>query len=294
MRTLLKYSIVYFIILSLFSCKKEWLERRSETTLTNEQVMNDPNLIVGLLANLYDRLPTDASLTTRWQQHTAYDDAVWSGGGNAGDVERLNIVTYATNRWALWDFQPTTSNNLTTQGFIRDVNLALESMEKFGTNLTDAQKKQFNAEFRFLRAYDYFEMVKRMGGVPIITTQLLVEDKNDVASVRRPRNKESEVYDFIAGECDAIKDFIGNGTSTTRANKYAVLALKCRAMLYAGSLAKYNNLVTPNITLPGGEVGIPASKANEYYQKALDAAKEIIAGPYSLYKGNPNPGENFY
>jgi hypothetical protein len=283
MRTLLKYGIGCLIIICFFSCKKDWLDRQSQTILSNEQVMNDPNLIVGLLANLYDRLPSDASLTNRWQQHTAYDDAVWSGGGNAGDVERLNIVTYATNRWTLWDY-----------GFIRDINLSLENMERTGEKLTDAQKKQFNAEFRFLRAYDYFEMVKRMGGVPIITTQLIVADKNDVATLRKPRNKESEVYDFIASECDAIKDFIGNGTSTTRANKYAVLALKCRAMLYAGSLAKYNNLLTPSITLPGGEVGIPANRANEYYQKALDAAKEIIAGPYSLYKGNPNPGENFY
>jgi len=283
MRTLLKYGIGCFIIIAFFSCKKDWLDRQSQTILSNEQVMNDPNLIVGLLANLYDRLPSDVSLTNRWQQNTAYDDAVWSGGGNAGDVERLNIVTYATNRWTLWDYT-----------FIRDINLSLENMESTGNKLTDAQKKQFNAEFRFLRAYDYFEMVKRMGGVPIITTQLIVDDKNDVASLQRPRDKESAVYDFIASECDAIKDFIGNGNSTTRSNKYAVLALKCRAMLYAGSLAKYNSLITPNITLPGGEVGIPASMANAYYQKALDAAKEIIAGPYSLYKGNPHPGENFY
>lgn len=282
MRTLLKYWVGCFMLLSLFSCKKDWLDRQSQTILSNEQVMNDPNLIVGLLANLYDRLPTDASLTSRWQEHTSYDDAVWSGGGNAGDVARLNIVSYATNRWTLWDY-----------GFVRDINLSLENMQKAGEKLTDAQKTQFDAEFRFLRAYDYFEMVKRMGGVPLITTQLIVEDKNDVANLRHPRSKESEVYDFIASECDAIKDKIGNGTSTTRANKYAVLALKSRAMLYAGSLAKYNNLVTPNITLSGGEVGIPAAKANEYYQKALDAAKEIIAGPYKLYTGNANPGENF-
>jgi hypothetical protein len=245
--------------------------------------MNDPKPILGVLANLYDRIPTDASLTTRWQEHTSYDDAVWSGGGNAGDIARNNISSYGTNRWTLWDY-----------GFIRDVNYALNDLEKVGTELSAAQKAQFNAEFRFLRAMDYFEMVKRMGGVPIITTQLLVDEKNDIASLRHPRNKESEVYDFIASECDAIKDSIGNGGTNTRANKYAVLALKCRAMLYAGSIAKYNNLATPNITLPGGEVGIPSARANEYYQKALDAAKEIMAGPYSLYKGNPSVGENFY
>jgi hypothetical protein len=42
-------------------------------------------------------------------------------------------------------------------------------------------------------------------------------------------------------------------------------------------------------------VGIPASKANEYYQKAFDASVEVInSGFYQLYNNNPNLGENFY
>lgn len=283
MNKIIKYSICGLVFLSLYSCKKDFLDRQSQSILVSEQVMNDPKLIVGLLANIYNRLPSDASLTNRWQQHTSYDDAVWSGLGNFGDEERNNIISYGTERFRLWDYN-----------FVRDINLALENMETFGTNLTVAQKAQFNAEFRFLRALDYFEMVKRMGGVPIITTQLIVDEKGDVTTLQRPRNKESEVYDFIASECDAIKNLIGNAGSNTRANKFAVLALKSRAMLYAGSIARYNNLLTPNITLPGGEVGIPAARANEYYQKSLDASKEIIAGPYSLYKGNSNVGENFF
>lgn len=289
MKALIKYSIGCLLIVSAPSCRKDWLERQSQTILSNDQTMNDPKLVVGLLANLYDRIPTDASLTARWQQHTSYDDAVWSGGGNAGDEERNNIVTYGTGRWGLWDY-----------GYVRDINLSLESMEQFGNKLTPAQKKQFNAEFRFLRALFYFEMVKRMGGVPIVTKQLLTDDKNDFSTLQLPRNKESEVYDFIASECDAIKNEIGNETpssiSQTRATKWAVLALKSRAMLYAGSLAKYNNQLANPITLPGGEVGIPASKAAEYYRLSLEASKEILnSGKFSLYRGNPSSlGENFF
>ena len=283
MKSLLKYLICFLTILSVSCKKKEWLDRNSPTLLPGSQTFNDPLLIVGLLANYYDRLPVDASLTTNWQKATTYDDAVWGGGGNSGDEVRNTFTSYATNNWTLWDY-----------GYIRDINLALQDMDTYGTTLTATQKAQFNAEFRFLRAQDYFEMVKRMGGVPIITT-VLTTDKGDYASLQRPRNKESEVYDFIASECDAIKDNIGNGTSNTRANKYAVLALKCRAMLYAGSLAKYNNALAAPITLPGGEVGIPAAMANGYYQKSLDAAKEIInSGLYSLYNTNPNPGDNFF
>jgi hypothetical protein len=142
-------------------------------------------------------------------------------------------------------------------------------------------------------------MVKRMGGVPIITTQLIYDFSGDATNLRHARNTEAEVYDFIASELDAIKDSVGNivsgAPSKDRATKYSVLALKCRAMLYAGSIAKYNNLLTPTITLPGGEVGIPAARSAGYYQASLDAAKEIInSGIYSLYNKNADPGTNFY
>lgn len=265
------------------ACKKDFLEREPQSIVVEDQVYGDPKLIEGVLANLYNRIPTDASLTNRWTEHTAYDDAVWSGSGNAGDEYRNNIISYPVDRWRLWDY-----------GFIRDVNLGIEGVQK-STKLTAQQKAQFNAEFRFLRAYDYFEMVKRMGGVPLVTTPLVYDYSGDATNLQLPRSKEVDVYDFIGTELDAIVNHIENNGSTSRANKYAVLALKCRAMLYAGSLAKYNNLMASPITLPGGEVGIPAQRAADFYNKALDAAKQVIAGPYSLYKSNAaNLGENFY
>jgi starch-binding outer membrane protein, SusD/RagB family len=168
-------------------------------------------------------------------------------------------------------------------------------------NLTAIQKKPFLAELRFLRAWVYFELVRRMGGVPLVTTQLIYDYSGDASSLRKPRAKESEVYDFIASELDAIKEELTNGQTTdggglvtavsvSRANKYIAMALKSRAMLYAGSLAKYNNLRAVPITTPGGEVGIPASMANDYYQKALDAAKEVINSPwYQLKSNNSSP-----
>ena len=156
-----------------------------------------------------------------------------------------------------------------------------------GVNLNANVKKAFLAELRFLSAWVYFELVRRMGGVPLVTTQLIYDYSGDASSLRKPRAKESEVYDFIASELDAVKEDLTNGitvgaggvitqVSVTRANKYIAMALKSRAMLYAGSLAKYNSLRAVPIATGGGEVGIPASMAPGYYQKALDAAKEVI------------------
>lgn len=291
MRKFSKY-ILAFSILTLSGCAEEWLDRKPQNIILEDQVWNDSKMITGLLANYYDRLPyhtnlnngstTDPAIPNKegWQDFAAYDEAMWSNNDDA----RNNIVSYAFQRWRLWDY-----------GLIRDINLALENIEKFGTSLSAGQKAQFSSEFRFLRAQVYFDLVKRMGGVPIITKQLIYNFDGNPQALQQPRNKEEEVYDFIASELDAIKETLGNGTSNTRANKYTAMALKSRAMLYAASIAKYNNRMSSPISTPGGEVGIPAARAAGYYAQSLAASEEIInSGVYQLYNTNPNAGENFY
>lgn len=286
--------------LGLFSCKKDWLQRQSKSLILEEQVWNNPKQITSLLANYYDRLPSDIGLQdindgadgrlAQWRNMADHDDAMWSG---AGQAERNNMVSYSTSRWFLWNYS-----------YIRDVNKTIESIEQFGTSLEANQKAQFIAELRFLRAFNYFELVKRMGGVPLVTKQLIYDYSGEASSLRQPRAKEADVYDFIANECDAVKNILGNMTvtssgkiqaSNSRANKYTALALKSRAMLYAGSLARYNNLLPSPIMLASGAIGIPASRANEYYQKSLDASKEIInSGAYSLVMNAASPAQAFY
>ena len=297
-KTYLSFAILLSLI--LFSCKKDWLQRESKSLILEEQVWNDPKQITSLLANYYDRLPTDIGLQdindaadgrlAQWRNMADYDEGMWSGQSNQDG--RNNLTTYATNRFYLWNYT-----------LIRDINKAIESIQTIGTELDPVQKTYFIAELRFLRAFNYFELVKRMGGVPLVTKQLIFDYKGEASSLRQPRAKESEVYDFIASETDAIKNELGNvnttanppAASNSRATKYAALALKSRAMLYAGSIAKYNALLTPSLVSSGGEVGIPASRANEYYQKALDASREIInSGVFALTINTTNPAQAFY
>lgn len=289
MEKVIKYIICSVVVISLSACQKDFLEREPVSILTDEQVWNDPKLITGLLSNYYDRLPQHVSLSTGWTEFAAYDEAVWSGGTN--NVLN-NLPNYAWSRWGLWDY-----------GLIRDINLSIAKAEdvEISSGLTEEERATFIAELRFLRAYVYFEHVKRMGGVPIITEELIYDFSGDPSYLRHPRAKEAEVYDFIAEELDAVIETMNalsvNSASKTRANMWTALALKSRAMLYAGSIAKYNNsdrLPSP-IRTSGGEVGIPAERADEYYMASLEASKRILEeGPYSLYESNPHLGENFY
>lgn len=277
------FACLLAVATSFVSCDEDgWLQRDPKDRITDEQLWNDAGMILGLLANYYDRMPQLAGVFNTGT-NTEFDDAMWSGHV---DENWRNEVQYANDYGKYWDY-----------GYIRDINLALENMDKFSTKLNDTQKKQFNAELRFIRAYVYFELVKRVGGVPLIITQLIYDGSGNPASLQNPRAKESEVYDFIYNEIQEIKDnFTQTSSSKTRANKITALALQSRAMLYAGSIAKYNSLMSAPISLPGGEVGIPAEKANDYYQKSLTASEAIIANTnYELYSpAGASKGENFY
>lgn len=279
---------------SLGGCTDDYLTTEPKTILTDDRLWTDPNLITGVIADFYGRLPQylEFGEQDEVEPFAAYDEALWSGIISTGAEGTPNqIREYADDRWALWDGDEDGSS----YGLIRDINLAIEKIGEVSSPSLDPLKAQFLAELRYQRAWVYFEHVKRMGGVPLITTQLVYDFSGDPSYLQQPRDTEAAVYDFIASELDAILDSLGNDGSKSRANRYTALALKSRAMLYAGSLARHNNEMPNPITLPGGEVGIPAGRADEYYLLSLEASREIInSGVYSLYRNNPHPGENFY
>jgi hypothetical protein len=293
MKNIFKLIILITVLINSFSCKKDFLDTQSTTILLDEQIWGDPKMVTTVLANMYNRLPRYSSTISGTENYSIFDDAMWSGLQNQDLEIRNNLPDYAYDRWRYWDYV-----------LIRDIHVALDNVTASNSPaMTPAIKNQFIAELRFLRIMVYFELVKRMGGVPIVTTQLIYDFKGDVTPLRKARNKEEEVYDFIASEADAIKDGIGNvsGTGGTTVNirrgtKWAVLALKSRAMLYAASLAKYNNAAGfTRVATAGGEVGIPPAKANDYYQKSLAASNEILSsGLFDLYKANANLGENYW
>jgi hypothetical protein len=277
------------LAISLAGCKKdsEFLDVQPTTFLTNDQVFSDPNLVLTVLADLYNRLEDisnigGTSADPGWRSLADFSESFPSENGSSYVVQR--------NGWGYDQWRVDWSTAYT---YIREVNLFLER-DSAATQLSDADKKHFYAEGRFLRAFYYFELAKRYGGVPLITSSLTLP--KDITTIQFPRVKESDIYDFVISEAEAIKaDLPADATWKSRASRGAAVAMECRAALYAGSIAKYG-ATTPAVALPGGEVGIDASKANDYYTKALNAAKEIIAGTdgaYALYNNGGDLSDNY-
>ncbi|HEX3008737.1 MAG TPA: RagB/SusD family nutrient uptake outer membrane protein [Bacteroidales bacterium] len=276
------YNILFFLMLSLlvWSCNDDdFLNRKPVNVLNEDQVWNNASVALNVLVDLYDR-ESELMRTDKWYEFTNYDDAFPSA---SGDYWRARLGDYDYVWWEDWDY-----------GYIRDINLFIEKCSN-ATNMDDqTERVRMVAEARFLRALNYFEKVKRMGGVPLILKSLKYDYSGDPTYLQYPRAKEAEVYDFVIAELDTVKSLLPNSSAEkSRATKGAALAVQSRAALYAASIAKYG-ASTPEVSLPGGEVSIPASRADAYYKKALAAAKEIVKdGKYSLYNKKPDLEDNF-
>jgi starch-binding outer membrane protein, SusD/RagB family len=164
---------------------------------------------------------------------------------------------------------------------IREANYFLETLPQYADNFSPAQVNNWVGEARFIRAIAYFALVKRYGGVPIVD-KVLNYPEQSIEELQLPRASEEAVYDFVAADLDFAYQNMSATSVTGRANKYVAAAFKSRAMLYAGSIAKYNQ-----ITLMDGSqnrvCGIPATKANAYFKASYDAAL-LLEGKYPLYK----------
>ncbi|WP_288204956.1 RagB/SusD family nutrient uptake outer membrane protein [uncultured Parabacteroides sp.] len=172
-------------------------------------------------------------------------------------------------------------------GSVRNVNYFLQHFPEYSASFTSDQSNSWLGEAYFIRAYYYFSMVKRYGGVPIIKTVQNYPEQS-IEELKVSRNSEKEVYDFIAEDLDeAIKLLPETSQSAGRVNKYVAYALKSRAMLYAGSIAQYGKIQLD------GLLGIPAVDAESYYQKSYEASK-ALENKYSLYNKYSDKCENYW
>ena len=286
----MKRNLLYIFGSAILACSMascdEWLgDTTPSDFLTDDQVWNDNTMVIGVLANLYNDVKMNGSMDND-VNYSLFDDMMWCGLMNQ-DVEtaRNQMVAYPYDSLRYYNYE-----------YIYKINQGIEKLKE--SALDESDVNVFDGEFRFLRAYTYFDMNRRMGGVPLIKETMEYTPGMDVTELQIPRATEAEVYNFVYDECMAIKEILAANNASVnvaQANKYASLALASRAMLYAGSIAKYNAAMTNPVSssLQNGVVGMTGEDPTPYYQKALATAEEIINdGVFRLQSGTS--ADDFY
>ena len=288
-------NISYYILIivsSWFISCNDILEKYPLDMITDGVVWDDATLIDAYMMGVYTRMYILTGETAvNWNQdwwsseylygpyiiHEMPDECTynWLGQSSAGWKSGSLRIGGGILEW--WE-----------NGYlvIRALNVAIENLQT--STLDDALRNPRLAEARFLRAYNYFSMVKRYGGVPLVTKEQQTNDPEE--ELYPPRASEQAIYDFVISEMDAIADdlFTYGAETFGRPTKYAAMALKCRAALYAGSIAQFGKVQL------NGLLGIDANKAPEYYQKACDAAQVIMnSGVHRLYNADADKVVNF-
>jgi hypothetical protein len=171
-----------------------------------DEVFTEYNTMRDFGTGIYSYLPNGYNDIDGSMLAAACDEAHHSN-------ENSSIHNYATGAWG------PTSNPDDKWSFyytgIRKANIFLESSKDYATVLAKRDTislpsknnyidqydniNKLRLEARFLRAFFYFELVKRYGGVPIITKSMGLNDNFDLE-----RNSADSCFNFIVSECLAV------------------------------------------------------------------------------------------
>jgi hypothetical protein len=272
------YIVLTILVVCGSACRK--LDIPPQNIIQNPDVFSTPAGIQAYMARLYSELPIEdfryspqRGLNFFW---IISPTPATTGEALSRDQTSSMQENFGSWNWDIWGGSYTV---------IHDCDYFIETLPTYAKDFTPAQVNAWLGEAYFVRGMTYFALVKRFGGVPIVNKTLQYTVGSDPGSLKVPRSSEKAVWDQVASDFDfaianlpAVNADYGDGS---RANKYVAAAFKSRAMLYAGSIAKYNTA-----TLFDGSqnqlCGIPASAAAGYFQQAVDAAK-TLDGVYSLY-----------
>jgi hypothetical protein len=263
------------VLVGISSCDDSFLDRNPVNMMYADQVFNSPEAVDAYFVSLYAALPVE-------------DFNYW-GGQFAGPYG------YGTQNMSNWTWESFSSTAYSGSNHssawtnlykaIRNVNAFL--LEIASVDIPTERKNLYVAEARFIRAYYYFAMVKYFGGVPILL-EPQVFSGNNLEELNLPRNKEEEVWDQIRDDLNFAAENLNTTSVYGRANKYVALALLSRAMLHAGSIAKFGTVQLD------GLIGVPSAKANVYLQASYDASHAIIqSNRYSLFSKYADKAQNF-
>lgn len=293
------FTIITIITLALFvsACSEDFLDLKVKNKVTAEALYGDEKGILAFLSSIYYQLPIeDFNFKTREGAFNTF-----SADGHGGEypmiatpdavVSRGYSIMYGKGgaQYTYWD---------DAFKLIRDINTLDQAIPLIKPGVMSPDKiKSLKGEVAFFRAYTYFALAKRYGGVPIILEKQ--EYNPDISTLLTKRATEKETYDFILNQCDTAAKYL-IPTQERRATKWAALALKSRAALYAASIAKYPVTGSSQAAEEKLIDALPSypNLANEYYRKCIEASLQIIdptqdvaPSGFGLYQSKPSSPE---
>lgn len=295
----MKFNKIAILLLSagLFTTTScDFMDCDESDNYTLQEIQSSYNRVKQFVTSIYGYLPSDFCNTHGAMLDAATDDAIHVYESSA--IQRIVNGTWSANytvddKFAYY------------YNAIHDANYYLTTLSGLtfdtwenGDDYQDWMQNYDNYQYqvRFLRAYFYFELVRRYQNVPLITKPLSQTEANQIEP-----SSAQEVLKFIINECTEIAPKLPiKSTSIAqaengRATRAMAMALKSRAALYAasplyntnGDNAKWTEAAkaSHDIIASAGELGLGLDTyANLFKSKNYNSKEVILCRPTGTSK----------
>ena len=295
----MKFNKIAILLLSaglLTTTSCDFMDCDESDNYTLQEIQGSYNRVKQFVTSIYGYQPSDFCNMHGAMVDAATDDAIHVYESSA--IQRIVNGTWSANytvddKFAYY------------YNAIHDANYYLTTLSGLtfdtwenGDDYQDWMQNYDNYQYqvRFLRAYFYFELVRRYQNVPLITKPLSQTETNQIEP-----SSAQEVLKFIINECTEIAPKLPiKSTSIAqaengRATRAMAMALKSRAALYAasplystnGDNAKWTEAAkaSHDIVASAGELGLGLDTyANLFKSKNYNSKEVILCRPTGTSK----------
>ena len=230
------------MLVALFTSCNNYLNPGYDEYLAKDEVFTNYNYSLNYIRTMYSYLPGGFMSVGGAMEAAMTDEAKHSD--EASSIQIMNNGSWDSRSYLdAWTWGQNYNGIRRVHVFLANVDKAIfldANTYKLTPQVNDTMRKQLRAEARFLRAFYYFELLKRFGepsknlGVPIVPEKVL--DITDTLDF--PRKSYDECVSYIISDCDSAAAILPNRQSIVnygKASKASALALKSRMLLYAAS-----------------------------------------------------------
>ncbi|QSW88707.1 MULTISPECIES: RagB/SusD family nutrient uptake outer membrane protein [Flavobacterium] len=220
--------------------------------------------LVGSYADTYSKMTEEiGGIQPLINPNITYFNAADASGYYGGKLEdKINNVPY--NR-------------------IRDCNSFIRDIDVKGATLDKTFRDQAKGQLYYLRAVQYFDLLRVYGGVPIVTEVQTPSTEDE--TIKLPRATVTEVVDQIVKDLDMAASLLPrtwNSADYGRVTKGAAMAVKSRVLLtYASPLFNKN--------WDGSN-----DRWNAALKAGLEAETELTAAGIGLYGNSAKDWQNMF